>query len=315
MAQLADSTKIPELRPLKNIELANKRNIKRTDSALYYYQLAIKDSALLKPEALTQLLHDLSVAFTEKRFYKEAMPYVTQAINILENQAEKKDSEWTTLLNGKSLLFWVNLKLKDTATAFQNLQSSLEIVKQPGVIPKPELYSDLGNYYLFRNLPDSALFYFDILEQQVKDIESKSMRIRPLLFKAKAYILKKEFSLAKEYLKSVNKIIQIENVTSDQVVRDYIRSEYLGLKYETEKALGYSQQALLALEELRQLDNKKSEAQQSDRLAELERKLTEARAEKTIAANELEIKEQKRYNQYLLFTALAIILIAYLTCA
>lgn len=312
LAILADSTKIPELRPLKYIELAAKRNIKRTDSALHFYQLAIKDSTLLHKEALTLLLLNLGSAYREKGFYKEAIPYVSQSVEILETQGAKSDAEWTTLLNGKSSLFWINLNLKDTATAFSHLQSTFYIISRPGVTPKPEMYADLGSYYLFRSMPDSALYYFDILETQVHAVESKSTRVRPYLCKAKAYIQKQAFTTANDYLNRVDTLLQLQHPESNKNVRAYIKSEFYSLKYRVEKALGNTRQALNALELLKQLDDKKSEELQSFRISELEKTLTEARAEKTIAAKEQKINEQKRYNIYVTLSACILGLIGWL---
>ncbi len=302
-AWVIDYYDLPQFKAQLNLAYASMPRNVRSDSSLYYFKLALADTANLLDVYKKLLYANLSRTYISKAFYKEGKFYAEKALAL--NHLEDFDNRLLNEIHFYQYIYLCDMGLKDTAAAFTMLSKAYRIMMDSlGGKGDESIYRSMGEYYLDRQRFDSALFYFEGYEKRIAETRTDQMHIIPDILKAKVYAKKKDFVKAEELLTRIEKA---GDPTSDLI--GYAKFDYYHTRYEVNKHKGNLKLALSSLEAARELENQQHREEKSLQLAALEESLTQARAEKTIAEKEQKINEQKGYTT---LSGVATVLIAFI---
>lgn len=301
---------ISQLKSQMNLALAAKPKYIATDSAIYYYKAALEDTTYL-PDIYKRILNlELSRTYIEKGYYKEAKQYARKGLEYI-----KKETAGNSLLNEVHVyqyIYLCEMGQKDTAAAFHILNKAYRLMMDSLNGNGDEtIYRSMGDYYFDKKQYDSSLFFYTGYENRIAQTRNSKMQVVPYILKAKVYAKMNDFSKAQQLLA----IAENAGIPATDEAMGATMREYYDTKYEMNKHYGNIDIALSSVETLRKLENEKHREEKSEALAALEEKLTQARAENTIAEKEQKIKEQKFYIAGFAVTLLlmaAIVLLLYI---
>ncbi|MBX2923981.1 MAG: hypothetical protein KF746_17410 [Chitinophagaceae bacterium] len=267
---------------------ASPRNV-GTDSALFYYKAALEDTTWL-PDVYKRILYaNLSRTYITKAYYKEAKQYATKALELIRQ--EHFDNRLPNEIHMYQYFYLCEMGLKDTTAAFTILSKAYRIMMDSLDGKGDEtIYRSMGDYYFAKNNFDSALFFYNGYEKRIADTRTDKMQIIPYVLKAKVYAKMKDFARAEQLLHFAD---SHGDLSADAPGNS--QDEYYETKYEVSKHKGDLLTALSSLEAVRKIEKETHREEKSVALAALEEKITQARAEKTIAEKEQKIDEQKLY--------------------
>ncbi|MCC6286684.1 MAG: hypothetical protein IT249_02255 [Chitinophagaceae bacterium] len=280
---------IVQLKSQLNLAFAAKPQIVGTDSALYYYKAALEDTTYL-PDIYKRMLYaNLSRTYINKAYYKEAKLYAQKALDLIRQ--EQFDNRLANEIHMYQYFYLCEKGLKDTVAAFNILSKAYKIMMDSLDGKGDEtICQSMGDYYFDKNKFDSALFFYTGFEKRMAETKADRMQIIPYILKAKVYVKLNNFEKAKALLNIVEK----EGAPAKEILGSSAL-EYYETRYEVNKHEGKTDAAFASIEAARKIENETHMEEKSLALAALEEKLTQARAEKTIAEKEEKINMQRLY--------------------
>lgn len=297
---------IPQLQSQLYLALAAKPKHVNTDSAIYYYKAALEDTTWL-PAIYKRILYtDLSRTYIAKAYYKEAKQYAEYAIDFIKQ--EKFDNSLSNQIHAYQYVYLCEMGLKDTVAAFNTLNKAYTImIDSLNGKGDETIYRSMGDYYFDKKKYDSALFFYNGYEKRIAETRVDKMQIIPYILKAKVFTKMDNYDKAENFL---NKAEKEGDPTADVIGSTTL--EYYKTKYEVHKHNRNFAAALASIEAVRKIEAENHKEEKSIALTALEEKLTQARAQKTIAEKEQKINEQKLYTTTFAITTALIIIIGLL---
>lgn len=258
----------------------------KQDSAIHYYLKALDYQDLTNDTSkLEGLYNNLAILFNYQGKYQQAIAY------------QKKSLEWSklkddpnTLIRYHNNMYRHYLGAKDAISAEKEWRNGLKISKLQKKFPSEnELFKVIGDFYLAKKQPDSAIFYFNQHLDYTRQLYDSVYLSQPYISLAKAYADKGDFTESEKYIQKANHWVSPDELPL------FSRKDYFETVYKIEKKKGNDGASLKALESLNDINEIFIDKQRKDELANYDRQVKELEKEKKVVENELKIKNKNTW--------------------